>query len=87
MATLQAKTAVTDVKVVGLRRKVAEKMAIASSRIPHITYVEEIDVTGLEELRTTLKKYKRQDEPRLTLSPSDARDGASDRGTAQPMRH
>jgi 2-oxoisovalerate dehydrogenase E2 component (dihydrolipoyl transacylase) len=69
MATLQAKTAVTDVKVVGLRRKIAEKMAIASSRIPHITYVEEIDVTGLEELRTTLNKQKRHDQPRLTLLP------------------
>ena len=69
MATLQAKTAVTDVKLVGLRRKIAEKMAIASSRIPHITYVEEIDVTGLEELRTTLNKQKRQDQPRLTLLP------------------
>ena len=69
MATLQAKTAVTDVKVVGLRRKIAEKMVISSSRIPHITYVEEIDVTGLEELRTTLNKQKRQDQPRLTLLP------------------
>ena len=69
MATLQAKTAVTDVKLVGLRRKIAEKMAISSSRIPHITYVEEVDVTGLEELRTTLNKQKRQDQPRLTLLP------------------
>ena len=69
MAPLQAKTAVTDVKLVGLRRKIAEKMAISSSRIPHITYVEEVDVTGLEELRTTLNKQKRQDQPRLTLLP------------------
>jgi 2-oxoisovalerate dehydrogenase E2 component (dihydrolipoyl transacylase) len=69
MAPLQAKTAVTDVKLVGLRRKIAEKMAISSSRIPHITYVEEVDVTGLEELRTTLNKQKCQDQPRLTLLP------------------
>ena len=67
--TLQAKTAVKDVKVVGLRRKIAEKMALASARIPHITYVEEIDVTALEELRATLNQQKRQDQPRLTLLP------------------
>ena len=44
-------------------------MALSSSRIPHITYVEEVDVTGLEELRATLNKRKRQDQPRLTLLP------------------
>ena len=38
-AALQTRTEVTDVKVTGLRRKIAEKMAISSSRIPHITYV------------------------------------------------
>jgi len=51
---LQTKTFVEDIKVVGLRRRIAEKMSLAKSRIPHITYVEEIDVTALEELRTTL---------------------------------
>jgi len=60
---------VEDIKVVGLRRKIAEKMSTANSRIPHITYVEEVDVTGLEELRATLNKRKRQDQPRLTLLP------------------
>jgi 2-oxoisovalerate dehydrogenase E2 component (dihydrolipoyl transacylase) len=67
MSGLQAKTAVTDIKVVGLRRKIAEKMSTANSRIPHITYVEEVDVTGLEELRATLNKQKRQDQSKLTL--------------------
>jgi 2-oxoisovalerate dehydrogenase E2 component (dihydrolipoyl transacylase) len=66
---LQARTSVEDIKVVGLRRKIAEKMSTANSRIPHITYVEEVDVTGLEELRATLNKRKRQDQPRLTLLP------------------
>jgi 2-oxoisovalerate dehydrogenase E2 component (dihydrolipoyl transacylase) len=69
MPALQARTAVEDVKMVGLRRKIAEKMAISNARIPHITYVEEIDVTGLEELRATLNKQKRQDQPKLTLLP------------------
>jgi 2-oxoisovalerate dehydrogenase E2 component (dihydrolipoyl transacylase) len=69
MPALQARTAVEDVKMVGLRRKIAEKMAISNARIPHITYVEEIDVTSLEELRATLNKQKRQDQPKLTLLP------------------
>jgi 2-oxoisovalerate dehydrogenase E2 component (dihydrolipoyl transacylase) len=66
---LQARTSVEDVKVVGLRRKIAEKMAIANARIPHITYVEEVDVTTLEELRATLNARKRHDQPKLTLLP------------------
>jgi len=60
---------VEDIKVIGLRRKIAEKMSIAKSRIPHITYVEEIDVTALEELRAALNKEKRPDRPKLTLLP------------------
>jgi 2-oxoisovalerate dehydrogenase E2 component (dihydrolipoyl transacylase) len=66
---LQAKTSVEDMKVVGLRRKIAERMALANSRIPHITYVDEIDVTELEKLRAALNQRKRQDRPRLTLLP------------------
>jgi 2-oxoisovalerate dehydrogenase E2 component (dihydrolipoyl transacylase) len=66
---LQKRTAVTEVRITGLRRKIAEKMAISSSRIPHITYVEEVDVTELEELRAKLNKQKRKDQPRLTLLP------------------
>ncbi|RWB66871.1 MAG: 2-oxo acid dehydrogenase subunit E2 [Mesorhizobium sp.] len=66
---LARKDGVEDIKVVGLRRKIAEKMALAKSRIAHITYVEEIDVTALEELRATLNKEKRADRPKLTLLP------------------
>jgi 2-oxoisovalerate dehydrogenase E2 component (dihydrolipoyl transacylase) len=65
----QARTAVEDIKVVGLRRRIAEKMAIANARIPHITYVEEIDITALEELRATLNRQKRPDQSKLTLLP------------------
>ena len=43
-------------------------MALAKSRIPHITYVEEVDVTELEELRARLNAEKR-DRPRLTMLP------------------
>ncbi|WP_414473122.1 dihydrolipoamide acetyltransferase family protein [Microvirga sp. M2] len=62
-------TSVQHIKVVGLRRKIAEKMAIAKSRIPHITYVEEVDVTALEDLRSALNANKRADRPKLTLLP------------------
>jgi 2-oxoisovalerate dehydrogenase E2 component (dihydrolipoyl transacylase) len=61
--------AIEDVKVVGLRRRIAEKMALARARIPHITYVEEIDVTALEELRAAMNKAKRPEQVRLTVLP------------------
>jgi 2-oxoisovalerate dehydrogenase E2 component (dihydrolipoyl transacylase) len=70
---LSPKDGVEDIKIVGLRRKIAEKMSLAKSRIPHITYVEEIDVTALEELRAALNKEKRgakgTERPKLTLLP------------------
>jgi 2-oxoisovalerate dehydrogenase E2 component (dihydrolipoyl transacylase) len=66
---LQRNDTVEDIKIVGLRRKIAEKMALAKSRIPHITYVEEVDVTALEELRAALNKGKRADQPKLTVLP------------------
>ncbi|MBB5519826.1 dihydrolipoamide acetyltransferase family protein [Amphiplicatus metriothermophilus] len=59
---------VKEIKVVGLRRKIAERMAVAKSRIPHITYVDEVDVTALEELRGKLNA-ERGDRPKLTLLP------------------
>ncbi|MGB5800964.1 MAG: dihydrolipoamide acetyltransferase family protein, partial [Mesorhizobium sp.] len=61
--------AVEEIKIVGLRRKIAERMALSVSRIPHITYVEEIDVTALEDLRAALNKEKRADRVKLTLLP------------------
>jgi 2-oxoisovalerate dehydrogenase E2 component (dihydrolipoyl transacylase) len=66
---LQPKSSVEDVKMIGLRRRIAEQMAVAYARIPHITYVEEVDVTALEELRETLNRRKRKEQPRLTLLP------------------
>jgi 2-oxoisovalerate dehydrogenase E2 component (dihydrolipoyl transacylase) len=66
---LQPKSAVEDVKMIGLRRRIAEQMAVAHARIPHITYVEEVDVTALEELRETLNRRKRKEQPQLTLLP------------------
>jgi len=68
-AGLAPNTAVEEVKVVGLRRRIAEKMAIANARIAPITYVEEVDVTALEELRAKLNKDKKPEQPKLTLLP------------------
>jgi 2-oxoisovalerate dehydrogenase E2 component (dihydrolipoyl transacylase) len=64
-----ARTSVEDIKVVGMRRRIAERMSLANSRIPHITYVEEVDVTALEDLRTALNASKRQDQPKLSFLP------------------
>ena len=56
------------IKVVGLRRKIAENMAEANRRIPHFTIVEEFDVTALEDTRAMMNR-DRGDNPKLTLLP------------------
>jgi 2-oxoisovalerate dehydrogenase E2 component (dihydrolipoyl transacylase) len=56
------------IKVVGLRRKIAENMQEAKRRIPHFTLVEEYDVTALEEARAMMNK-DRGSNPKLTLLP------------------
>jgi 2-oxoisovalerate dehydrogenase E2 component (dihydrolipoyl transacylase) len=60
---------VEDVKVIGLRRKIAEKMQESKRRIPHYTYVEEIDMTELEVLRAQLNAARRADQPKLNVLP------------------
>ncbi|MFN6934266.1 MAG: dihydrolipoamide acetyltransferase family protein [Tsuneonella sp.] len=56
------------VKVIGLRRRIAENMAAAKRNIPHFTYVEECDVTELERLREQLNAA-RGEKPKLTMLP------------------
>lgn len=60
---------ITSIKIIGLRRKIAEKMTLAKSRIPHITIIEEVDMTELEELRKKLNEDKTIEMPKLTLLP------------------
>ena len=60
---------VEDVRVIGLRRKIAEKMQDAKRRIPHFAYIEEIDVTEVEALRVHLNATKRPEQPKLTFLP------------------
>ncbi len=57
------------IPVIGLRRKIAQKMQDAKRRIPHFTYVEEIDVTELEDLRARLNSQYGATRGRLTLLP------------------
>ena len=59
---------IEQVKVIGLRRKIAEAMQRAKQRIPHFAYVEEVDVTELEAMRARLNA-KYPDRPKLTLLP------------------
>ena len=57
-----------DVKVVGLRRRIAENLQESKRRIPHFTYVDEVDVTGLEATRAMMNS-DRGDNPKLTMLP------------------
>jgi len=59
----------TDVPVIGLRRAIARKMQEAKRRIPHFSYVEEIDVTELESLRAELNRRHGDTRGRLTPLP------------------
>lgn len=68
-SALAERNGIEPVKVIGLRRKIAEKMQDAKRRIPHFAYVEECDLTELEELRAHLNATKRNDQPKLTLLP------------------
>jgi len=60
---------VESLPVIGLRRKIAQKMQEAKRRIPHFTYVEEVDVTELEALRAQLNLQYAGTRGKLTLLP------------------
>jgi 2-oxoisovalerate dehydrogenase E2 component (dihydrolipoyl transacylase) len=57
-----------QVRVIGMRRRIAENMAASKRAIPHFTYVDEIDVTALEAMRADLNA-NRGDRPKLTMLP------------------
>lgn len=58
-----------QIPVIGMRRKIAEKMQESKRKIPHFAYVEEIDVTELELLRTSLNKRYSTERGKLTMLP------------------
>ena len=60
---------IEEVKVIGLRRQIAERMQDSMRRIPHFSYVEEVDVTALEALRADLNAAPEPGRPKLTLLP------------------
>jgi len=62
-------TGVEEVPVIGLRRKIAEKMAISKRSAAHFSYFEEVDVTELESLRQHLNSTRSEDQPKLTYLP------------------
>ncbi|WP_070107531.1 dihydrolipoamide acetyltransferase family protein [Burkholderia plantarii] len=61
------------VQVIGLRRRIAEKMQESKRRIPHFSYVEEIDVTELDTLRAELNRRHGETRGKLTMLPFIAR--------------
>jgi 2-oxoisovalerate dehydrogenase E2 component (dihydrolipoyl transacylase) len=66
---LARRTAVEEVKVIGLRRAIARQMQESKRRIPHFAYIEEVDMTELEDLRLHLNATRRSDQPKLTVLP------------------
>lgn len=73
-ASPQAREHVEEIRIIGLRRRIAQRMEEAS-RVPQITIVEEVDVSALEALRLRLndRAKARPDDPRLTPLPFIAR--------------
>jgi 2-oxoisovalerate dehydrogenase E2 component (dihydrolipoyl transacylase) len=59
----------TEIKVIGLRRLIAERMSEAKRNIPHFAYVEEVDVTELESLRMHLNHSRSKDAGSLSYLP------------------
>ena len=66
---LRRRSAKEEIKLTGLRRVIAGKMAESTRRIAHFSYVEEVDVTALEELRTYLNDRRADGKPKLTILP------------------
>ncbi len=68
-AATKRSTNTREIRVIGLRRLIAERMSTAKREIPHFSYVEEMDITELEALRKHLNARKGNPQERLTLLP------------------
>jgi len=66
---VEPRDGVNEIRIIGLRRKIAERMQDAKSRIPHFSYVEELDLTELETLRKKMNDERSDSQPALTLLP------------------
>ncbi|HKY80805.1 MAG TPA: dihydrolipoamide acetyltransferase family protein [Sphingobium sp.] len=60
---------IDEVPVIGLRRRIAERMQDTKRRIPHFSYIEEVDLTQLEALRATINATRSEGRPKLTMLP------------------
>ncbi|MBN9545255.1 MAG: 2-oxo acid dehydrogenase subunit E2 [Alphaproteobacteria bacterium] len=65
----EPRDAIEEIKLVGMRRKIADRMAQSKRQIPHFAYVEEFDLTELEGLRAELNAGRKDGQPKLTLLP------------------
>ena len=63
------RTGTTEIHLAGLRRQIAEKMSVSASHIPHFSYVEQVDITELAELRRFMNERRSSDEAKLTYLP------------------
>lgn len=68
-AARTARSGTEEIKVIGVRRMIAERMSAAKRNIPHFAYVEEVDVTELESLRQYLNSRQAKGAPSLTYLP------------------
>jgi 2-oxoisovalerate dehydrogenase E2 component (dihydrolipoyl transacylase) len=59
----------TEIQMAGMRRRIAEKMVVSNTQIPHFSYIEEIDITELESLREHLNDGRTAGRPKLTYLP------------------
>jgi 2-oxoisovalerate dehydrogenase E2 component (dihydrolipoyl transacylase) len=64
-----AREGIEEIRVIGLRRQIAQTMQESKRRIPHFSYVEEVDVTALEALRSDLNDRRADGRPKLTPLP------------------
>jgi len=62
-------THTTEIQMVGMRRRIAEKMVVSNTQIPHFSYIEEVDITELESLRDHLNTNRTDGQPKLTYLP------------------
>jgi 2-oxoisovalerate dehydrogenase E2 component (dihydrolipoyl transacylase) len=69
VAALAPRTGTEEIKIIGVRRVIANRMTEAKRNIPHFAYVEEVDVTELESLRSHLNRQAPAGTPALTYLP------------------
>jgi 2-oxoisovalerate dehydrogenase E2 component (dihydrolipoyl transacylase) len=69
IASKAERSGTREIKVIGLRRLIAEKMALSSRSIAHFSYIEEVDVTELESLRQYMNESRNESQPKLTYMP------------------